>query len=50
MLLAREPDLRQVIAFPMNQNAQDLLMGAPSPVRDEQLRELHIQLDLPPER
>jgi len=50
MLLAREPDLRQVIAFPMNQNAQDLLMGAPSPVRDEQLRELHIRLELPPPR
>jgi aspartyl-tRNA synthetase len=44
MLLAREPNLREVIAFPMNQNAEDLLMGAPSEVSDRQLRELHIQL------
>jgi aspartyl-tRNA synthetase len=44
MLLAREPNLREVIAFPMNQNAEDLLMGAPSEVSDRQLRELHIQV------
>jgi aspartyl-tRNA synthetase len=42
MLLAREPNIREVIAFPMNQNAQDLLMNAPSPVSERQLRELHI--------
>ncbi len=44
MLLAREPNIREVIAFPMTQNAEDLLMGAPSPVSEKQLRELHIQL------
>jgi len=44
MLLAREPNIREVIAFPMNQNAEDLLMGAPSVVSEKQLRELHIQL------
>jgi aspartyl-tRNA synthetase len=44
MLLANEPNIREVIAFPMNQNAQDLLMGAPAPVSDRQLRELHIAL------
>jgi aspartyl-tRNA synthetase len=47
MLLAQEPNLREVIAFPMNQNAEDLLMGAPSPVSDKQLKELHIQVVLP---
>ena len=44
MLLAREPNIREVIAFPMTQNAEDLLMGAPSPVTEKQLRELHIQI------
>jgi aspartyl-tRNA synthetase len=44
MLLAQEPNLREVIAFPMTQNAEDLLMGAPSPVSDRQLRELHIRV------
>jgi aspartyl-tRNA synthetase len=47
MLLAQEPNLREVIAFPMNQNAEDLLMGAPSTVSDRQLKELHIQVVLP---
>ncbi len=46
MLLAREPNLREVIAFPMTQNAEDLLMRAPSRVSDKQLRELHIRLDV----
>jgi aspartyl-tRNA synthetase len=49
MLLAGESNIREVIAFPMNQQAQDLLMGAPSTVPPERLRELHIKLDLPPE-
>jgi aspartyl-tRNA synthetase len=44
MLLANEPNIREVIAFPMNQQAKDLLMGAPSEVSERQLRELHIRL------
>jgi aspartyl-tRNA synthetase len=44
MLLAQEPNLREVIAFPMTQNAEDLLMNAPSTVSDRQLRELHIRV------
>ena len=44
MLLAQEPNLREVIAFPMTQNAEDLLMNAPSPVSEKQLRELHIRI------
>jgi aspartyl-tRNA synthetase len=44
MLLADEPNIREVIAFPMNQQAQDLLMGSPATVSEKQLRELHIQL------
>ncbi len=47
MLLADEPNIREVIAFPMNQNAQDLMMGAPAPVTEQQLRELGIQLATP---
>jgi aspartyl-tRNA synthetase len=48
MLLADEPNLREVIAFPLNQKAQDLLMQAPSNVPPERLKELHIQVKLPP--
>jgi aspartyl-tRNA synthetase len=47
MLLAGEENLREVVLFPMNQRAEDLLMGAPSPVGPKQLRELHIRLNLP---
>jgi aspartyl-tRNA synthetase len=47
MLLCNESNLREVVLFPMNQQAQDLLMGAPSEVSPRQLRELHIRLDLP---
>jgi aspartyl-tRNA synthetase len=43
MLLAEEPNIREVIAFPMTQYAEDLLMRAPSGVTDKQLRELHIR-------
>ena len=50
MLLADTPNLREVVAFPMNQQAQDLLMHAPAPVPPERLKELHIRLDLPPAR
>jgi aspartyl-tRNA synthetase len=47
MLLCGEENLREVVAFPMNQRAEDLLMGAPSEVTTRQLRELHIRLNLP---
>jgi aspartyl-tRNA synthetase len=47
MLLADEPNIREVIAFPMNQKAQDLLMGAPGVVDHKQLRELYLQHKLP---
>ncbi|MBM4442663.1 MAG: aspartate--tRNA ligase [Candidatus Rokubacteria bacterium] len=50
MLLAGERNIREVVAFPMNQQAQDLLMQAPSEVPPERLRELHIRLALPPEK
>jgi len=50
MLLADERNIREVIAFPMNQQAQDLLMQAPNEVPPERLRELHIRLALPPEK
>lgn len=48
MLLANEPNIREVIAFPMNQRAQDLMMGAPAQVSPRQLRELSIRLAEPP--
>ena len=47
MLLAEEPNLREVVAFPMTQKAEDLLMGAPAPVSEKQLREVHIRIQLP---
>lgn len=47
MLLCGEENLREVVPFPMNQQAEDLLMGAPSEVSQKQLRELHIRLNLP---
>jgi aspartyl-tRNA synthetase len=47
MLLCGETNLREVVLFPMNQRAEDLLMGAPSEVTPKQLRELHIRLNLP---
>ena len=47
MLLAEEPNLREVILFPMNGKAQDLMMGAPAEVFPEQLQELSIRLQLP---
>ena len=48
MLIADEPNIREVIVFPMNQRAEDLMMGAPSEVTEKQLRELSIKLALPP--
>ena len=47
MLLCGEDNLRQVVMFPMIQQAEDLLMGAPSEVTPKLLKELHIKLDLP---
>jgi aspartyl-tRNA synthetase len=47
MLLAGEQNLREVALFPMNQRAEDLLMGAPSPPTPKQLRELHIRVVAP---
>ena len=44
MLLADEPNIREVIVFPMNQKAEDLMMGAPGPVNAKQLRELNIRI------
>ncbi len=44
MLLADAENIREVIAFPMNQRAQDLMMNAPAPVTEKQLRELHIKV------
>jgi aspartyl-tRNA synthetase len=50
MLLADEPNIREIIMFPMNQNAEDLMMNAPNTVRPEQLRELHIAVVMPKEK
>ena len=50
MLLAGATNLRDVIMFPMNQQAEDLLMGAPSEVAPKHLRELHIRVAAPPEK
>ena len=47
MLLANEPNLREVIAFPFNQQAQDLMMNAPGKVSEKQLKELHIKSHIP---
>jgi aspartyl-tRNA synthetase len=48
MLIANEPNIREVILFPMNQRAEDLMMNAPNEVAAEQLKELHIKSSLPP--
>ncbi len=48
MLLAEQVAIREVIAFPLNQQGQDLLMNAPSDVREQQLKDVHIRLALPP--
>jgi aspartyl-tRNA synthetase len=47
MLIAGEENLREVVLFPMNQRAEDLMMGAPSEASAKQLKELHIRLELP---
>ena len=46
MLIANEPNIREVIAFPKNKKARDALMGAPSTVKEEQLRDIHIKIDV----
>lgn len=48
LLTPGEPSIREIIAFPLAQTGRDLMMGAPSEVRDEQLRELHIRVVPPP--
>jgi aspartyl-tRNA synthetase len=48
MLLADEPNIREVIAFPLNQQGEDLMMGAPAPVAPNRLKELSLALALPP--
>ncbi len=49
MLLADEPNIREVIVFPLNQQGEDLMMGAPSEATPARLKELNIRLDLPPQ-
>ena len=44
MLLANEKNIREVTMFPMNQNAQDLMMNAPSEISDDQLKELNLTI------
>jgi aspartyl-tRNA synthetase len=44
MLIAEQESIREVVAFPMNGNAQDMLLGAPNTVTEQQLREVHIKL------
>jgi aspartyl-tRNA synthetase len=50
MMLADEPNIRETIAYPLNQNAQDLLMGAPTPVSQARLAELHLAIREPARR
>jgi aspartyl-tRNA synthetase len=48
MLLADEPNIREVIVFPLNQQGQDLMMGAPAPIPPARLKELSLKIDIPP--
>ncbi|MDD3030111.1 MAG: aspartate--tRNA ligase [Alphaproteobacteria bacterium] len=50
MLLADEPNIREIIAFPLNQQAEDLMMQAPGAITQDRLNELHIRLALPPKK
>jgi aspartyl-tRNA synthetase len=47
MILAGEPNIREVTPFPKDQKAKDLMLGAPSPVPEQQLKELQISLEEP---
>jgi aspartyl-tRNA synthetase len=47
MLLAGAENIREVIAFPLNQQAEDLMMNAPAPVFERRLKELHIRVQPP---
>ena len=47
MLIAGEDSIREIIPFPMNKNAQDVMMGAPAEVDEKQLREVHIKISAP---
>ena len=49
MLLAGEESIREIIPFPMNKNAQDIMMGAPAEVDPKQLEDVHIRIELPKE-
>jgi aspartyl-tRNA synthetase len=48
MLLAEEPNIREVILFPLNQQGEDLMMGAPAPIPPARLKELSLKIELPP--
>ena len=48
MMLADEPNIREVILFPLNQGGEDLLMGAPAEISPARLKELSLRIDLPP--
>jgi aspartyl-tRNA synthetase len=48
-ILTREPDIREVIAFPKTKSQGDPMTGAPTPISPEQLAELHIEVKLPEE-
>jgi aspartyl-tRNA synthetase len=50
MLIADEPSIREIIAFPMNKNAQDIMMGAPSEVEQKQLDDVHIMIKPQPKK
>ena len=50
MLLADEPNIREVIVFPLNQQGEDLMMGAPAEVPPERLKELSLKIEIPPSR
>ena len=50
MLIAGEESIREIIPFPMNKTAQDVMMGAPSSVDEKQLRDVHIKIDMPAEK